>query len=251
MPLHTSTTTLKDIIHPVEEIREEGECRVEITTDPDQVRLSSISDNWNLAVDYSIPLTTQSVEQAPATFWVTVDKIGEFLRTNPGDTVTVRFPFETPDSRMVLESNGLTYRFAPFKQRAKDRVDPGPLPDTRTVFTLPNFAFERSLRVGNLIDDALTVEYIPTANQVEIEPNNPDTDDFTYESDVGRIEAVERSATKILISTKALQSICSRIPEDALATFEVTATQLIFRVEHPVEGATFTMQLAERKRSVH
>lgn len=247
MQLQVPPAILRSVIRPVQKIHNQSECRVAIT--PDTVQVQSVSLDETIALDYSLPLTAQTVERAPADFWIAVDPIGEFLKTRPGESVRITFPFETSDGRVVLHSNGLTYRFAPFKDRAKFRLFSGSPRESPAVCTLQHRAFARSITVADFVTDQLQVELQPDAKCIKFKAS--DADSFTYLPPVELVEDGEHPTVALTIETEDLPAIMSLIPGECRGTLELTPHLLTYRVVHPIPGAELTLHIAHRTQAVY
>jgi hypothetical protein len=249
MPLELSPAALEAMIQPVKQIHDESECRVDIT--PDTVRTRSVAQDKSIAIDHSLPLTTQSVAGAPADFWITVDRVSAFLDTRPTGSVRITFPFETTDGRLVLNSDGLTYRFAPFFKRAKHKLVSFSHQEPPTVCSLQHKDFVRSLAVADLVADKLTLEFCPGTHRITFTATGDNGDSFTYSPRVEAVEAVGESTAPLTIATDRLSDLMSLIAADCLGTLELTPDFLTYRVEHPIPGAELTVHIARYKQAVY
>jgi hypothetical protein len=247
MPLEVPPTRLQSVIRPVKKVHEQGECHVAIT--PDAVRVQSVSPDKTIALDYSLPLTAQTVERAPADFWITVWPISDFLKTRPRESVRITFPFETSDGRGVLHSNGLTYRFAPFRDRAKFRLYSDSRRESPAVCTLQHRAFVRSITVADVVTDQLQIGLQSEAQRIEFMASAEDS--FTYSPPIELVESGEQSTVQLTIETGDLPAIMSLIPGECRGTLELTPHLLTYRVAHPVPGAELTLHIAHRAQAVY
>jgi hypothetical protein len=249
MPLDSAPTTLEAMIQPVKQIHDAGECRVDIT--PDTVRIRSVSQGKAIALDHSLPLTDQTVAGAPADFWITVDRVSAFLDTRSTGSVRITFPFETTDGRLVLNSDGLTYRFAPFFKRAKHKLVSFSHQEPPTVCSLQHKDFVRSLVVADLVADKLTLEFCSGTHRITFSATGDNGDSFTYSPRVEAVEAVGESTAPLTIGTDKLTDLMSLIAGDCLGTLELTPDFLTYRVEHPIPGAELTVHIARYKQAVY
>ncbi|MUV60712.1 hypothetical protein [Halobacterium sp. CBA1126] len=247
MPLQVPPARLQSVVRPVKKVHDQSECHVAIT--PDAVRVQSVSPDKTIALDYSLPLTAQTVERAPGDFWITVEPINNFLKTRPRESVRITFPFETSDGRVVLHSNELTYRFAPFRDRAKFRLFSDSRRESPAVCTLQHRALARSISVADLVTDQLQIELQSASQRIEFKAS--DMDSFSYLPPIELVEDGERSTVQLTIETEDLSDIMALIPEECRGTLELTPELLTYRVAHPIPGAELTLHIAHRAQAVY
>lgn len=244
MPVRVSPTTLQQILRPALPLRGKGECRIDV--DADTIRLRMRATDLTAYLDYSLPVPSPDapITESPQQFWVSLEKVDDFLNRRINDDVVVTFPFETRDSDVILRSQGLTYRFPTMATKDCYDVSKPSAGDTETVVKLPHRYFNRAVRAADKIGDSLQLDVDPRAQRVEFRSPPTTRHSLTYPLSTDRIRTAEGPAKQLRVWIKRLREITPHISVTRLATLTI-GSHLTYHVSAPVDDASLTLYIAE------
>jgi hypothetical protein len=252
MPIHIDAKILQQIIRPCLAIRKDGECRIDIETD--SIRLRTMSESREAYIDYSLPTTIPelSTDGVTGAFSVWLDPIQSYLNIGTGAELVITTPSESPESKIVLQSNGLTYQFQPVDDRYAHRVFDTFSTESLTQFSLRNGVFDRAVTVANLLGGEMQVQHNPEARCVEFSAESHSLPDaFSYTHSVKQTNNHQLSPTNLTISIERLRDITPLFPPMAKITVQLARDLLVFQAEYPITGADFTFYTAKRRGALH
>lgn len=252
MPIHIDAKTLQQIIQPCLAIRKDGECRIDIETD--LIRLRTMSEGREAYVDYSLPTTVPqlSTNGVTGTFSVWLDRIQSYLNIGTGAEVLITTPNESPESKILLQSDGLTYRFQAVDDRYAHRVFDTFTSESLTQFSLRNGVFDRAVTVANLLGGEMQVQHYPETRRVEFSADGRSIPDaFAYSHSVKQINTHQLSPTDLTISIERLRDITPLFPPATDITVQLARDHLVLQAEYPITGADFTVYTAKRRGALH
>lgn len=245
MPVRIDPTILRQIIRPALAVRKGGDCHIEIGSDT--IRLRATSKDKTVYLDHSLPRpeTQPPVNDDIGSFWLRLERIENFLTVDTSAEVTITFPSETSDSMVILQSNGLTYRFSPLIQQYRLFDDPSNEPVTE--FSIQHGAFDQSVQVANLVGEAMRLRIAPDTRHIEFSSNaQGDGDTFLYSLSTEQITIIDGTSSSFTVPIDRLRAVTPLIPNASTASFQLTTNCLVYHVNYPVEGAQLTMYIAER-----
>jgi hypothetical protein len=248
MPLQIAARKLKQILRAAGVVHTESECRIDISTDG--VRLQSFRRNRTIYLDYSLPYSVTSIGDDTDSTWIKLNPITRFLNGISDGEVRVTFPFETPDSTVVIESNGLVYQFRSLIAPHGHYL-PSP-PDSTAVATtsIRHFPFKRAVRTANWLGGEMEIQIAPDTHRVKFTATQDGKDDFTYVVRPDDVEAIQGSATKFTIPINVVRNFTPTLPANSVITLRLTPHYLLFTVEFPDPDAELQLYIAERKHIV-
>lgn len=246
MSIKIDTADLEQIFRAAAVVHTETECRVAIGTDA--MRLRSFREDKTIYFEYTLPYSEVRSPHTGATgsFWVELAPLVWFLWWIPDETVQLTFPFEPPDSSLVIKSSGLTYR-APSLIRQYGHY----LPDVQALTpvskcSIRHGAFDRAVQAANHIDGAMQIQTIPETGYVEFFAEGDDGSDCTYVVPPSDIEELHGSTANLLISIETLREFTPIIPDSNRITLSVYRNHLQYNVAYPSTDATLRLYIAER-----
>ncbi|WP_143420486.1 DNA polymerase [Halorubrum sp. Ib24] len=247
MPLEFSADALREIVRLVLAIRKDGECRIDV--DEEQLRLRACSEDKIAYLDYSLPTDAAvcSTDVVTGSYWVELEGLDDLIRVGTTGEVSVALPPETPNSRIALQSGGLTYRFPALAEQLSHRVYDGFSTETRCECVLPNSVFDRAVKVADLIGPELQVQFDSVTQFVEFAAEGDKSQDaFSHSHAVRQPESVDNSVESLTVPVARLQDITPRVPAAMPVSLGIDTHYLTYQTEGPVEGGDLTVYTAKR-----
>lgn len=247
MPLEFSTDALREIVQLVLAIRKDGECRIDV--DEEQLRLRACSEDKIAYLDYSLPTDAVvcSPDEVTGSYWAEFEGLDDVIRAGVTGDVSVAFPPETPKSRIVLQSAGLTYRLSTLEAQLAHRVYDRLSTETRCEFSLANSVFDRAIKVADLIGPELQVQFNPVTQFVQFAAEGDKSQDaFSYSHAVRQPDSVDNSVESLTVPVARLQDVTPRVPAAMSVSLGIDTHYLTYQTEGPVEGGNLTVYSAKR-----
>lgn len=248
MPVQITPATLRELIRPGMAVRKESDCHVNVS--PDRIQLQVQSEGKTVHLNHAFPTAPldPQFERETRSFWLPLERIKDFLDTGVSEAVLITFPFETPDSKMILQSAGLTYRFSP--RDPAYRVFDGESTNHNTTASLDHGPFNLAVQVANLVGDEMHVHLDPATRTVAFSAENTDGHAFSYVLPAEHITSMHGAESSLTISIDRLRAITPLIPATTLASVQLTPHRLTYQVEHPTESAELVLHIAQRHGTI-
>lgn len=198
-------------------------------------------------LDYSLPRPEiqPPVDDDIGSFWLRLERIESFSNVGTSTEVTITFPSETSDPMVILQSDGLTYRFPPLIQQY--RLFDNPSDEPVTDFSIHHGTFDRSVRIANLVGEAMGLRIAPDTRHIEFSANaHGDGDSFLHSLFTEQITIVDGTSSSSTVPVDTLRAVTPLIPNASIASFQLTTNCLVYHINHPVAGAHLTVYIAER-----
>lgn len=247
MPLECSGDALREIVQLVLAIRKDGECRIDI--DEERLRLRTCSEDKIAYLDYSLPtdVAVRSTDGVTGSYWAELEGLDDIIRVGTTGDVSIALPAKTPQSRIALQSGGLTYRFPALAEQVAHRVYDNLSTEASCECLLPNRVFDRVIKVADLIGPELQVQFDPVTQSVEFATEGDKTQDaFSYSHAVRQTESVDNSIESLTVPVARLRDITPRVPAAMPVSLGVDTQYLTYETEGPVEGGNLTVYSAKR-----
>lgn len=235
MPVEIDTEYLNRIVRAARVVHSESECRIRIDTNGLSLQAHSIDKTAYL--DYSIPSSDLLTLPARETgeVWVELQPIKRFLNTVDDGTIELRFPYETPESRVILESDRISYRsrslVAPYGHRLPGAVDATPMAEC----SFPHRYFNRAVRVAGWLGGNVEIQINPDAQRIEFSAAR-DGDDFSYIVPREDIDTMHGSTAEFTASIAVLTYFIGTIPDSTRVTIRLTPDFLEYRAAYPADA---------------
>lgn len=250
MPIQVPAKTLRQITKLVVEIREDGEARIDISSD--RIRVRTLAEDLGAFLDLSISTTVPelTVDAPPASYWIDLERLHSLLTVILNENVILHLPNETPDSRFTFQATTLTYWLAPLDENTAHRIFDNISAQSTTAFSIQNSAFNLGVSVANLVSTELQVQFNHPTQHVTFSANDPGGDSFTYSEHVDQVHTADRTTDELLISVDYIGEIASIVPPTDSICIELTPNHLTFRAEYPIQDATLTVYLAKYLQAI-
>lgn len=244
MPLQIEASRLKRILRAARVVHTDSECRVHIGTDG--IRLQSFRRDRTIYLDYSLPHSVKSKCDDLDSAWIKLRPIKRIVDNGCIGEVRITLPFETPDSAVIVESNGLVYQSQSLTAPHGHNL-PTP-PDSKTVSScsIRHLPFKRAVRMANWLGGEVEIQITPDAQRVAFTASHGE-EDFTYVVQPDNIEAIHGSTTKLTIPIHVLRDFTPTLPTNSIIALRIKPHYLLLTVEFPIPDAELRLYIAERK----
>ncbi len=247
MPIHITLTTLQKMIRPGLALRKEseGDCHVDIS--PDMIQLQVLPEDRTAHLNHTLHTATLDAQfdSTPSSFWICLEPIKDFLNAANSTYITVVFPFETDDSRMILQSADLTYWFPP-QEPAYPLYDVES-EDVKTSVSLHHRTFDQAVQGANIVGEKLQVHVDPDTRTVVFSAESTVGDDtFLYSLPADHINSIQGVESSLTISIDRLRNITPLISDATLASLQLMPHCLTYQIKHPTAKAELTLKIAQR-----
>lgn len=235
MSLEIRTGYLKRILRVARVVHPESECRIGIDTDGLSLRAHSIDRTAYL--DYSIPFSDSFTppDEETGDVWVKLQPIKRFLNIVDDANIELIFPFETPKSTVILESDRFVYRseslIVPSGHYLPSDVDSTPV----TTCSFSHVSFKRAVRVADWLGREVEIQINPDTRHIEFSAAG-DRDSYTYIVPREDVDVIHGSTTTFTASIAVLTDFIGTIPNSTRITIRLTPDYLEYRATYPSDA---------------
>jgi hypothetical protein len=242
MTLQISPEILDDLVQPVLAIREDGECRLDVT--PGRLRLRFFSMNKRTYVDLRIPLsaTPQISADQTETVWLNMERIDDLLAIINSNHINIMFPPEGSSEKFVIWTDACQHRFLALDPITTHSVESVSVGDLITSFEFSQYHLARTVTAAGLVGETMDIHIEPDSEQIKFYGGSDElTQWFEHTTTSNRIDFAPTASVRTSTSITNLQKILPVITGPSTAEVTVSSKSLGYHADYPVSGAKLSI----------